>query len=398
MTNRNDLIKQHNAITEARYEMSALEKNIIYMLLGLLNDADSPNKTYKIPLNDLKGARGKDIDHVYFAKTIKKLVNRQIYTQYRNKEELVLNILSSGRYDQGTIELEISEKMRVFLFALKNNFTLFRLQVALNLKSKYSKRLYEMFSQFKDTGEWFITLNELKARLSLYDKKTGKEKYPAYGMFRTKVLEVAQKELAEHADLTFTYEAQKTGKKYTHLTVKIKYDKPSQRGSQILVQQDGAKQSEHANPGLSGDALTQYLYMTKEVRWLDQSMAYRVVKTLPTQYLWNCIDKFKMMVTKGSDDRIHPKDFFMQKIEEFLATPQARPTWSICYKRMLTDFGLSAIVIKRMQGLLEQNTNPANLLDFLGRLSEKMKHQEIPKTQKRSYVQERLIEAFNLAI
>ena len=66
-----DLIKQHNAITEARYEMSALEKNIIYMLLGLLNDADSPNKTYKIPLNDLKGARGKDIDHVYFAKTIK---------------------------------------------------------------------------------------------------------------------------------------------------------------------------------------------------------------------------------------------------------------------------------------------------------------------------------------
>ena len=187
-------------------------------------------------------------------------------------------------------------------------------------------------------------------------------------------------------------------KKYTHLTVKIKYDKPSQRESQILVQQDGAKQSEHANPSLSGDALTQYLYMTKEVRWLDQSIAYRVVKTLPTQYLWNCIDKFKMMATKGSDDRIHPKDFFMQKIEEFLTNPQARPTWSICYKRMLTDFGLSAIVIKRMQGLLEQNTNPANLLDFLGRLSEEMKHQEIPKTQKRSYVQERLIEAFNLAI
>lgn len=394
----NDLIKQHNAITEARYDMSALEKNIIYMLLGLLDEAEAPDKTYKIALNDLKGARGKDIGHVYFAKTIKKLVNRRIYTQYGTEKELVLNILSSGRYDQGTIELEISEEMRAFLFALKNNFTLFRLQVALNLKSKYSKRLYEMLAQFKDTGKWFITLNELKTRLSLYDKKTGKEKYPTYGLFRTKVLEVAQKELAEHADLTFTYEAQKTGKKYTHLTFKIKYDKPPRKKSQMLVQQDDAKQNEHANPGLSGDALKQYLYMSKEVRWLDKSMAYRVVKTLPTQYLWNCIDKFKMMVRKGGDDRIHPQDFFKQRIEEFLTNPQARPTWSICYKRMFTDFGLSVIVVQRLQGPLEQKTNPANLLDFLGSLSEEMRQQEIPKTQKRSYVKKRLIEAFDLAL
>ena len=126
-------------------------------------------------------------------------------------------------------------------------------------------------------------------------------------------------------------------------------------------------------------------------------MAYRVVQTLPTQYLWNCIDKFGMMVKKGGDDRIHPQDFFKQIIEEFLTNPQARPTWSICYNRMLTDFGLSAIVIKRLQGLLEQKTNPANLLDFLGRLSEEMKQQEIPKTQKRSYVKKRLLEAFDLA-
>ena len=401
-------LKQHNAVTGASYEMNALEKNIIYMLLSLLDEADAPDKTYKIALNDLKGARGKDIDHVHFAKTIKKLVNRRIYTQYANKKELVLNILSSGRYDQGTIELEISEEMRAFLFDLKNNFTLFSLQVALNLKSKYSKRLYEMFSQFKDTGKWFITLSELKTRLSLYDKKTGKEKYPTYGLFRTKVLEVAKKELEKHGDLTVTYEAQKTGKRYTHLIFKIKYNKPPQKDAKQnehvnpglsgdALKQEDAKQNEHVNPGLSGDALKQYVYMTQEVRWLDKSMAYRVVQTLPTQHLWNCIDKFGMMVKKGGDDRIHPQDFFKQRIEEFLTNPQARPTWSICYNRMLTDFGLSAIVIRRLQGLLEQKTNPANLLDFLGRLSEEMKQQEIPKTQKRSYVKKRLLEAFDLA-
>lgn len=38
-------IKQHNAIVEARYEISALEKNIIYMLLAQIKDDDSPRKS-----------------------------------------------------------------------------------------------------------------------------------------------------------------------------------------------------------------------------------------------------------------------------------------------------------------------------------------------------------------
>ena len=105
-----------------------------------------------------------------------------------------------------------------------------------------------------------------------------------------------------------------------------------------------------------------------------------------------------MMVKKGGDERMHPQDFFMQRIEKFLTNTQARPTWSICYNRMLTNFGLSAIVLKRLQGLIEQKTTPENLLDFLERLSEEMKQQEITKTQKRIYVQKRLIEAFDLAI
>jgi hypothetical protein len=38
------LIRQHNAITEARYELSALEKNIVYMLLAQLKDDDPDDK------------------------------------------------------------------------------------------------------------------------------------------------------------------------------------------------------------------------------------------------------------------------------------------------------------------------------------------------------------------
>jgi len=54
------ILKQHNAITEARYEMSALEKNIFYMLLAELKDDDPIDKKYyKIAFFELEKRFGK---------------------------------------------------------------------------------------------------------------------------------------------------------------------------------------------------------------------------------------------------------------------------------------------------------------------------------------------------
>ena len=49
---------QHNAITEARYEMSALEKNILYMLMGELQEDDPPGKEYVVSAANLEKAVG----------------------------------------------------------------------------------------------------------------------------------------------------------------------------------------------------------------------------------------------------------------------------------------------------------------------------------------------------
>ena len=90
----------------------------------------------------------------------------------------------------------------------------------------------EMHTQFKDTGVMQITLRELKMRLGLIDLITGKERYTEFGLFTGKVLDVAQKELAEHTDISFTYTAKKTGRKYTDLEFQISYTPLSQQPSQ----------------------------------------------------------------------------------------------------------------------------------------------------------------------
>ena len=47
--------------------------------------------------------------------------------------------------------------------------------------------MYEMLSQFKDTGVMTVSLKELKTRLGLIDLETGKERYTEFGLFTSLV-------------------------------------------------------------------------------------------------------------------------------------------------------------------------------------------------------------------
>ena len=41
-------IKQHNTITSGRYDFSACQLDVLFMLLACINEADEPNKRYNI--------------------------------------------------------------------------------------------------------------------------------------------------------------------------------------------------------------------------------------------------------------------------------------------------------------------------------------------------------------
>jgi len=218
-----DIVKQHNAITKARYDMSAAEKNVFYLLLSQIKEKGFHEATYDISVKELAKIQGCEIDHLQFKSTANKILDQVLSVPLGNERFKEINLVSSSEYVRGSgaIILSISDEIREFLVDLKNKFTQFNLEVGLRLKSKYSKRMYEMISQYKDTGFMVINIDELKHRLYLIDSQSGKDKYPIYGLLKKKVLEVAQKELQEKADTWFTYEAKKEGNKYTLLSFKI---------------------------------------------------------------------------------------------------------------------------------------------------------------------------------
>jgi len=219
------IIVQSNDLIRARYDFTATEMNIFFMLLSQLGKNDEKGRLYRIRVMDIQNKTGSKIKYEQLREATRQLRMREYEIVKENGNVLQIGILASAEYIKGTgtIELELSEKIKPYLFDLKQNFTAFQLYMALAVKSKFSKRFYQILSSYKDTKNFSIRVEDLKNKLGLIDKKTGSEKYTKWSMFESKVLKVAEKELKTHTDINFSYSAQKTGRKYTHLTFKIQH-------------------------------------------------------------------------------------------------------------------------------------------------------------------------------
>ena len=219
---KSKVLVYHNALITARYEMTLAEKDIVYMLMAQLSNDDPVDKIYYIYIKDIEKLTGKEINYRQFEKSTMKLVTRG-YRITEGEDILQVCMVSSIRHikGKGKIALKIDSEVRPYLFDLKANFTKHGLFIAMALQSMYSRRLYEMLSQFRHTGFMKIKVDELKDRLCILDSKNGKDKYANWTDFKRKVLEVARKELDQHADISFTYTAKKQGRKYTDLEFKI---------------------------------------------------------------------------------------------------------------------------------------------------------------------------------
>lgn len=211
---------QGNAITDARYEMSVIEKQLVYILLADIKKADRKEGQldYMIKIRDLEHYGQKTVtNYTILRDATKKLVGRVYEIWDKDKEgRKVLTqtaLLSSAKYVEGTgtVQVTISKEIKPYLMDLAKGFTVYSLDYALSLKSVYSQRMYELLSRYKDLGVWQCDVDELKYILKLEDK------YDGYGMFKKKVLDVARKELKEKTDLSFTIKEVKQSRKVAKL-------------------------------------------------------------------------------------------------------------------------------------------------------------------------------------
>lgn len=203
-------IWQDNVLTVARYEMTEAEKNILYMVVAQVRKDDAPTKMYQVSVKEMASIIGSDeLNFETYQNAIEKLMGRVFQTILPNGNLLQASFIASAEYKKGTgiIELELSQKVRPFYVDLNQKFTKIQLVAAISLNSTYAKRIYELLCMYKNMQNKMFKrdLRELKAMLGIIEPKTGKDSYPDWTKFQTRVLDVASKEINGHTDITFTY-------------------------------------------------------------------------------------------------------------------------------------------------------------------------------------------------
>jgi plasmid replication initiation protein len=211
-------IKNHNFVTksnrliEANYKLGAIEQKIILCLASNIQPSDSDFKTYTLPIKEFADLIGVKGQHKYSdLKKITKELMQKVFEVRIDRKVIQVAWLSYVAYNEteGSIDIRFDPFLRPYLLELKREFTSYKLENVVQLKSTYAIRIYELLKQYEKIQERTFALDNLRKLLGAEDI------YPAYGNFKQRVLVPAQKELKNKTDISFNLEEIKSGRRVT---------------------------------------------------------------------------------------------------------------------------------------------------------------------------------------
>ncbi len=225
---RDKITKQHNAITQAKYQMTSLELNLFSCLIAMTDLQMEERQKVNIKISDIETLSGKRHKLHDYDQACIMLHTRTAIVEYSGKRKR-FNLVISSELDEECrqLQLEMHPDIKPWFISLDKYFTYYQLSMILKLASKYSKRIYQMICQFRSTGVMIVGLEELKERIGvLYqDYRTGEwiDHYPITGKFQQRVLDKACDDINTTTDMQISYKPLKTGKKTTAYQFHIKH-------------------------------------------------------------------------------------------------------------------------------------------------------------------------------
>lgn len=207
------LVVKSNYLIEASYRLTITEQKIVYMIISMIDKADVDFKDYEFRVADFMQFLGLKGQSAYTElKGITRLLRSRTFTIKTDKQEIQTGWVSDVIYKdgEGRIIFTISKYLKPFLLQLKSYFTAMELDNLMQLKSRYSTRIYELLKQYQKIGYREFSIDEFRAVIGLQQ-----DEYKLYGHLKSRVIQSAQQELKEKTDISFEFEEIKTGRKVT---------------------------------------------------------------------------------------------------------------------------------------------------------------------------------------
>lgn len=217
-----EVVAKANDFVRSRHDLSVLEHKVIVALVADLDRVDNfPVQTVRI--RELSRRANLNADDLYdrVQDVCDNLRDQSIdmhdFTEDGNPRYTTVNCFSMCQHVKGSgaIRARFTKDMRPFLANLKNRFTLYLLTVFLRMSSKHSARIYELLKMRQGIRALNVSVQEFRSSLALTDK------YDHFSHLKRSVIEVARKELAQKADIQFTYKVCRDGRTPTDIVFYI---------------------------------------------------------------------------------------------------------------------------------------------------------------------------------
>jgi len=217
-------IIQPNIMTNAHYNFTALQKNIVYTIISAVQRHMTKEPPYTSN-PDLFGnleivlemkQLTETSNHSEIHNAIKGLMKRTLSYSYKlengNLMDVTTTMLYTMKHERGSrkITLKISAESIPVLLYIGEGFTAYNQKIAIALPSVYAKRLYEICCRWRDKGYVRMKLKEFRRMLGIDEyssdgKKLEKQKFKQIKELKTEVLDKSMRLLKEQADYTFSY-------------------------------------------------------------------------------------------------------------------------------------------------------------------------------------------------
>ena len=217
-------VTQDNALISAKYTMTLNEKRL---LLAAISKLDPTSKAWKdgkaeVTITVHEWVELFKTDRKYSYKQLREasaaLYGRSVRIKGDHLNGKNLRWLQAEEYsqDKGMVTITFSGVILKYLTSLFDQFTSYDLLGVSGLKSVYSIRLYEIATQFKNTGWRQVQVNELRGMLG------AEGFYPRWAELRRRAVDVAVKELNLKSDISIDYKIIKEGKEVVAVRLFVK--------------------------------------------------------------------------------------------------------------------------------------------------------------------------------
>ena len=224
-------VRQHNTITQARYDYTACQLDIFFYLLSELRREDLNSREYRLYVKDIEAISGRQWNYQQLREATADMGSRmfEIETDQTYQQLWMFQRVEYVK-GEGCVLIQLAHPIRPFLFNLKENFTSYELHSALKLTSKYAKRIYQLVSQWKDKPMTpTYSLDEFKEMLHLKDPKgKTKELFDNISQLKARVLDIAVRQVSEYTDLRIDYKLLKKGRAFDRVYFTIEKQSPQQ--------------------------------------------------------------------------------------------------------------------------------------------------------------------------